>query len=505
MQKGLSKIDQEWVPLQTKVFTRWVVTHLQGQSTVQVKDITTDLSDGVALVELAQILTGKETKEAWDKKPKSPYAKTQNCDLALKMFTQDGVYLVGISGKDVKDNNKKLTLGLIWSLILHYSIGKALPASQRAAAESRSGLVSASENALKTWAINCVKGYEYTEDFQPYDMSICALLDKFYPQEMNYKSLNPEKPVENLTSACKVMNHHNIDILVYPEDLEDNEIDEKTLLTQLSAIKSVVTQNEQPQVQSRSISLQSEDRSSSNQTNSSSQQARTTYTSSQTTNTTSSYTSSSQHSGSTQQTGYSSQQNSNFGAVRERSANIDLSSNQSSSSTTVNGDNSSNAGRRFALTMTLSSSEYNQLQTDPSRKVSSGNVQLTLTLVHPEQPYINPAGMKLDMTRGSNGNNIYEQFVFGKNEWNTVIDSCYQQGMVWDVANEYDLNPPEGTEFYLFPFHGRHNQHFVYQNKHIYATQNGQVVTYVGGDKPLVMRKQSPELNNRQTFEIRFV
>lgn len=74
--------------------------------------------------------------------------------------------------------------------------------------------------------------------------------------------------------------------------------------------------------------------------------------------------------------------------------------------------------------------------------------------------------------------------------------------MVWDVADQYNTNPPAGTLFYLFMFHGRHNQHFVYKDNMIYSKQDGQVVTFVGGDKPIVMMPPSNKLRARKTFVI---
>ena len=118
---------------------------------------------------------------------------------------------------------------------------------------------------------------------------------------------------------------------------------------------------------------------------------------------------------------------------------------------------------------------------------------------------MNPCGLKLDLALPNGENDPYQQFTFGKEEWNTVIDSSKRQGMVWDVADQYNLNPPEMTPFYLFPFHGRHNQHFVYQNGMIYAKQNGQVVTYVGGDIPFVMMTPKEALKARQTFNVQLI
>ena len=106
----------------------------------------------------------------------------------------------------------------------------------------------------------------------------------------------------------------------------------------------------------------------------------------------------------------------------------------------------------------------------------------------------------LDIAVPNVENDPYQQFTFGVNEWNTVIDSIVRKGMVSDVADQDSLDSPAGTPFYVFPFHGRHNQHFVYKDNMIYAQQNGQAVTYVGGDEPLVMMPPSPVLKARQTF-----
>ena len=119
MSTQVSQTD-DWIQLQINVFTRWVQNQLKNQPNIHIDTITKDLSNGVALVELAKILTQKETPRNWAEEPK----RKVEIDLSVDMFWKDGVNLVGISGKDVTDNKEKLILGLIWSLILHYSIGK---------------------------------------------------------------------------------------------------------------------------------------------------------------------------------------------------------------------------------------------------------------------------------------------------------------------------------------------------------------------------------------------
>ena len=56
----------DWVPLQIKVFTRWVKANLNNVND-SVNDITKDLSNGVALCQLSEILTKKQAP--WKKDP----------------------------------------------------------------------------------------------------------------------------------------------------------------------------------------------------------------------------------------------------------------------------------------------------------------------------------------------------------------------------------------------------------------------------------------------------
>ena len=77
--------------------------------------------------------------------------------------------------------------------------------------------------------------------------------------------------------------------------------------------------------------------------------------------------------------------------------------------------------------------------------------------------------------------------------------------MVFDVADEFNLDTSAKTPFYLFMFHGRHNQHFIYKDNMIYAKQNGQVVTYIGGENPFVMMSPCEQLKARQTFTIKLL
>lgn len=46
----------------------------------------------------------------------------QNVETALRFLRYKEIKLVNIRGEDIVDGNPKLTLGLIWTIILHFQV-----------------------------------------------------------------------------------------------------------------------------------------------------------------------------------------------------------------------------------------------------------------------------------------------------------------------------------------------------------------------------------------------
>lgn len=91
------------------------------------------------------------------------------------------------------------------------------------------------------WAINRTEKYPNIEDFQPYDMAVCALLDSYYPEKINFSSLDSNNHIKNLELSVKVMEELGIQIMFYPDELiRYDRVERKILLTQLAAMKKVL-------------------------------------------------------------------------------------------------------------------------------------------------------------------------------------------------------------------------------------------------------------------------
>ena len=50
----------------------------------------------------------------------------QNVETALRFLRYKEIKLVNIRGEDIVDGNPKLTLGLIWTIILHFQVSTNL-------------------------------------------------------------------------------------------------------------------------------------------------------------------------------------------------------------------------------------------------------------------------------------------------------------------------------------------------------------------------------------------
>ena len=119
--------NAEYIPQQIKVFSKWVKRALSNNRLdVTIKDITKDLKDGVTLVELSEVLVCKLAPRDWELQPKRSEDMIHNSELAIEMLTKNGVHLNGITGKEVTESKEKFILGLLWTIILHYSIDKSV-------------------------------------------------------------------------------------------------------------------------------------------------------------------------------------------------------------------------------------------------------------------------------------------------------------------------------------------------------------------------------------------
>ncbi|KHN85377.1 Filamin-C [Toxocara canis] len=115
--------DAEWKKIQQNTFTRWVNQQLKTVN-VAISDLETGFEDGLKLIRLVEVLSGRHLGK-FSKKVSFRSQKLENISLVLYFLENDEhVKIVNIDSSAIVDRNLKLILGLVWTLIVHYSISK---------------------------------------------------------------------------------------------------------------------------------------------------------------------------------------------------------------------------------------------------------------------------------------------------------------------------------------------------------------------------------------------
>ncbi|XP_042069128.1 plectin-like isoform X4 [Haplochromis burtoni] len=148
----LERYKDERDRVQKKTFTKWVNKHLI-KVRKHITDLYEDLRDGHNLISLLEVLSGVTLQQKSGPPLKRAYAsrapplislggedeeeegaqgprekgrmrfhRLQNVQIALDFLKQRQVKLVNIRNDDITDGNPKLTLGLIWTIILHFQV-----------------------------------------------------------------------------------------------------------------------------------------------------------------------------------------------------------------------------------------------------------------------------------------------------------------------------------------------------------------------------------------------
>lgn len=125
----------DWVQLQSRAFTVFVNDQLHLVKR-RIHDLRLDLSDGVNLIALAEVLSGKKVGP-YNRRPVHPYQKLENVEWCLAFLRDEGLRLVNIGSEDIVNHNMKLILGLVWSLIHHYAMNSAASEDRPLLSEDR--------------------------------------------------------------------------------------------------------------------------------------------------------------------------------------------------------------------------------------------------------------------------------------------------------------------------------------------------------------------------------
>ncbi|KAI3382075.1 hypothetical protein SNEBB_000636, partial [Seison nebaliae] len=236
MQRELAD-DAPWKRIQQNTFTRWANEHLKIINR-QINDLQWDLSNGLNLIALIELLSHKKLPRH-NKKPSFRSQKMENVAIALDFLEHsEGVTLINIDATDIVDGRLKLILGLIWTLILHYSI--SLPIWEGLEEEE-------DRQSPKQKLLQWVQGKlppdlpirNFTTDWND-GQAIGALVDSCAPGLYPDWRLNKKtEPLNNARDAMDLAEQWlGVPQLIRPEEMVDPKVDQESMMTYLSQYPS---------------------------------------------------------------------------------------------------------------------------------------------------------------------------------------------------------------------------------------------------------------------------
>ncbi|XP_076006392.1 plectin-like isoform X11 [Genypterus blacodes] len=233
-ERAVIRIADERDRVQKKTFTKWVNKHLI-KSQRHVSDLYEDLRDGHNLISLLEVLSGDTLPR---EKGRMRFHKLQNVQIALDFLKHRQVKLVNIRNDDIADGNPKLTLGLIWTIILHFQISDIQVNGQ-------SEDMTAKEKLL-LWSQRMTDGYQgircdnFTTSWRDGKL-FNAVIHKHHPRLVDMSKVYRQTNLENLEQAFGLAERDlGVTRLLDPEDVDVAHPDEKSIITYVSSLYDVM-------------------------------------------------------------------------------------------------------------------------------------------------------------------------------------------------------------------------------------------------------------------------
>ncbi|XP_011794954.1 PREDICTED: filamin-C isoform X1 [Colobus angolensis palliatus] len=225
--------DAPWKKIQQNTFTRWCNEHLKCVGK-RLTDLQRDLSDGLRLIALLEVLSQKRMYRKFHPRPNFRQMKLENVSVALEFLEREHIKLVSIDSKAIVDGNLKLILGLIWTLILHYSISMPMWEDE----DDEDARKQTPKQRLLGWIQNKVPQLPITNfnrDWQD-GKALGALVDNCAPGLCpDWEAWDPNQPVENAREAMQQADDWlGVPQVIAPEEIVDPNVDEHSVMTYLS-------------------------------------------------------------------------------------------------------------------------------------------------------------------------------------------------------------------------------------------------------------------------------
>ncbi|OPJ69704.1 dystrophin isoform B [Patagioenas fasciata monilis] len=232
--------DYEREDVQKKTFTKWINAQFAKFGRRYIEDLFNDFRDGRRLLELLECLTGQKLAK---EKGSTRVHALNNVNKALQILQRNNVDLVNIGSSDIVDGNHKLTLGLIWNIILHWQVKDVMKNIMAGLQQTNS------EKILLSWVRQSTRNYpqvnviNFTSSWSD-GLAFNALLHSHRPDLFDWNAVVSQRsPIQRLDHAFNIARQHlGIEKLLDPEDVATACPDKKSILMYVTSLFQVLPQ-----------------------------------------------------------------------------------------------------------------------------------------------------------------------------------------------------------------------------------------------------------------------
>jgi len=234
----VSDTKNKWVETQKKAFKNWANFYLRERG-LEIKDLENDLKDGILLINLVELLTGRPVGR-YNKNPKLKVQKINNINAALMALRRSKDCEISASAEEIADGNLKMVLGIVWTMVHKFQLQSFGGGPEKAG--------STAKDALLDWVIETLQPYKDRADLSQIKKDFPKafkdgklfnyLIHVRRPELVNLDTVENRSPAQNLKYALDTAESAlSIPKLIDVEDILTSP-DEHSMLAYLSYFRS---------------------------------------------------------------------------------------------------------------------------------------------------------------------------------------------------------------------------------------------------------------------------